>query len=373
MNKQQIKDSFSYMHASEDTVAEVMKMAKQKSGRATRKSTRTLLIAAVVAMLLIGTALAATLSRIQLVKETQTVQYEESGETSQELILGFSASDDAPIHLGVWEIGTVPSEYELAARDYMLTDNWATGGERWENAQGDSIGIEYQAADQNSGQIALDTHSIAEEVEVTVSGNPGTLYRKMNGQQLLLWTNEERGIGYILNAPADVEILAVAESVRETGKTPEISEETTASIEQLGDWTIGAVPTGYNLYFSYGRPGDFAYVYRTYENAGHYKLHLDYEAAVYTDDIDDCVGNYRELANMAEMYGNSNEDGIRVEKYTISERVVQGMDARLVEYEDGTPVKLMWMDSEHELVFSLSADTLGSDELIAMAESVVLN
>lgn len=46
------------------------------------------------------------------------------------------------------------------------------------------------------------------------------------------------------------------------------------------------------------------------------------------------------------------------------------MDASLVRYEDGTPVKGTWMDLEHELVFSLSGDGFGPDELIAMAESV---
>ena len=338
-----------------------------------RPAWRTVLIAAAAAVLLAGTALAVAISRIQLVKETQTVQYESTGEKREELVLGFKSVDDAPVHLGVWEIGSLPDGYnERVVSDYMIADTGAHGGERWENERGEGIGISYEAADQRFGQIALNTADIAEETDVVVGGSPGTLYRKTNGSQLLLWMNEERGIGFMLNAPADVDILAVAESVRETGEQPQISEYTAAAIDQLGGWTLGDMPTGYCLYFSYGRPGDYAYVYRTYEDAGHYKLHLDYEAAVYTADIDDCAANYRELANMAEMYGNSDEDGVRVEKYTISELEIQGMDARLVKYEDGTPVKLMWMDLEHELVFSLSGDGFGPDELIAMAESVTL-
>ena len=332
---------------------------------------RTALIAAVAAVLLIGTALAVAISRIQLVKETQTVEYEGSDEPAQELVLGFEPGDDGPIHLGVWEIGAVPEGYERVLQDYMITDTGANGGERWENERGDGIGLSYQAASQRFGQIALNTADIAEETDVAVGGSPGTLYRETNGIQTLLWTNEERGIGFILTAPEDVDILAVAESVQETGDTPEVSENAVAAIEQLGDWTLGYMPEGYDLYFSYGYPGTYAYVYRTYENAEHYKLYLNYEAAVYTDDIDDCVGNYRELANMAEMYGNSDEDGVRIEKYGISGFMLKDMDARLVEYEDGTPVKLMWMDKENGLVFSLSGDGLGSDELIKMAYNVI--
>ena len=340
---------------------------KQKA----RPTYRSLLIAAVVAALLVGAAVAAAISRIQLVEETQTVQYESTGETSQALVLGFEPTDDAPIHLGVWEIGSVPEGYERAYRSYMIVDTGANGGERWENDRGDIVGMTYEAADQLFGQIALDVNSIADETDVSVGGCPGTLYRETDGSQLLLWMNEERGIGFTLSAAsADVDILAVAESVRETGETPEISEETAAAIEQLGDWTFDDILAGYDLYFSYGYPGDYAYVYRTYENAEHYKIYLEYEAAVYTHDIDACVASYRELANMAEMYGNSNDDGVRVEKYTISALEVQGMDARLVKYEDGTPVKLAWMDKEHGLLFSLSGDGLDADELISLANSV---
>ena len=341
---------------------------KQKA----RPAYRTLLIAAVVAVLLVGTAVAAAISRIQLVEETQTVQYESTGETSQALVLEFEPTDDAPIHLGVWEIGSVPEGYERAYRGYMIVDTGANGGERWENDRGDFVGMTYEAADQLFGQIALDVNSIAEKADVSVGGSPGTLYRETDGGQLLMWMNEERGIGFRLSATsADVDILAVAESVRETGETPEISEETAAVLEQLGDWTFETMPEGYELYFSYGYPGDHAYVYRTYENAEYYKLHLDYEAAVYTKDVDGVVGSYRELAKMAEMYGNSVEYE-RVEKYSISELEVQGMDARLVKHEDGTPVKLVWMDLDHDLVFSLSGDGLDADELISLADSVVL-
>lgn len=263
-----------------------------------------------------------------------------------------------------------PDGYERVLRNYMLVPTGANGSELWRNERGDSVGLEYQAADQLFGQIALDTADVAEETDAAVGGSPGKLYRSTDGSRVLLWTNEERGIGFILTAPADVDVLAAAESVRETGETPAISEKTAAAIGQLGDWIVGDVPAGYGLYFSYGYPGDYAYVYRTYENAAHYKLYLGIETAAYTDDIDDCAARYRELAEMAERYGNSDADGVRVEKYTISALEIRGMDARLVRYEDGTPTELMWMDAEDGLVFSLRADGLGADELIAAANSV---
>ncbi len=178
-----------------------------------RPAYRTVLIAAVVAVLLIGTALAVSVARIRLIEETQTVSHEGSEELSQELVLGFEPVGDGPIHLGVWELGAVPEGYELVDRDYMMDDNWAYGGERWENDRGEGIGFEYQAADQRSGQIMLDTADIAEKTEVSVGGSTGTLYRLTDGEQVLLWTNGERGIGYILTAPSEVDILTVAESV----------------------------------------------------------------------------------------------------------------------------------------------------------------
>ncbi len=228
--REAIQKALAPLRASDTAVQEVLDMAEIQNKTSIRKSTRTLLIAAAVAVLLIGTALAAAISRIQLVRET--VQTQGYGGQSQALILGFEPRGDGPIRLGVWELTAVPEGYELADRDYFLDDYWAYGGERWDNARGDSVGFEYQAADQRSGQIALFTSVIAEETEVSVGGSPGTHYRETDGSQLLLWTDEERGIGFILSATsAAVSYLAVAESVRETGETPASGE---ASAGQTG-------------------------------------------------------------------------------------------------------------------------------------------
>lgn len=358
----------------EDRVQATLRDLEDNTGRGAgakrgKHPARTGALIALAAVLLTGSALAVT-ARIRLVEEPQTVSYEATGETGEALILDFEATDGAPVHLGVWELTGVPDGYERADVHYRLVPNGAEGGERWENAAGDGIGLTYQAAYQGYGQLGLNTADIQKREDITVGGSPGTLYTQTDGYQLLRWIDEQRGIGFTLSAPVGVDVLALAESVRETGDVPELSEETVAALEQLGAWSPTVLPEGYGLYFSNGWPGDYAYVYRTYENGAHYKLYLNYEAAVYTDDIENCVANYRELAELAEAYGNSDEDGVRVEKYTITELTVQGMDARFVRYEDGTPCLLAWMDSENKLVFFLQADALTAEELLAAAESV---
>ena len=72
MNKQQLNECFSYMHASEDTIAEVLKMAnKQNDNKTRRHPVRTGVLIGLAAVLMIGAAYAAGTGFIQTVFGTK--------------------------------------------------------------------------------------------------------------------------------------------------------------------------------------------------------------------------------------------------------------------------------------------------------------
>ena len=323
------------------------KTMKYRNGR---NLARTLLLAAILTALLSVTAYAVWQGRIAIREDRQADNY-----GSAVVEVGFEQTDEEPVHLGVWTLEAVPAGYEPKLSWYHSDDAYV----KWFNAEGESFAFEYQKADRSDKLIAEE--GLRERRDVSVGGEPGVLYLSaVADHAMLVWVNSERGIGFTLIAPEDWDLIAMAESVRELEGKPPLSTVAQEAMADLGDWAP-ALPAGYEEWLtdgcpkSWGGEGGYAYVYRTYTGAEGGEIHLDYEAAY--GELEDYVSYYRDTeAGLGEI--------------TFTPLTVGGFDGWLMEYEDGSPFRITWMDTERMLIFHLYADSLSSEELTALALSV---
>ena len=343
----------------------VMKHENHYKTRKSMKKGLTALIAAVLVLALCGAGYAAV-SHIQFVESEVSTIYEGSEETVTERMVEFTAVDDSPINMGVWELSAVPEGFEEVDSDYR--DGYA--GVSWENGKGDHLGFVYQAADLAYGQMMLT--DISEEKDVAVNGTAGKLYVTTNfeGEKntQVFWMNEEKGVGFILSYSGEnaIDLVSLAESVVPTEGHPKMSEEAKQAVAALGDWAPDALPEGYVEYVTTGMPPEYggetgyAYVHRTYVNDAGAAIQIDYEVVVGENiTYNNYVNYWRDLP--AELGGG-----------LVKDLSIQGQPAGLVEKTEGVPERLVWLSEDGSLVFILEAETLTSEELMAVAESVTL-
>lgn len=340
-----------------------MKHTNHYKTRKTMKRGLTALVAAVLVLALCGVGYA-IVSRIQFVENDVSTIYEGSEEIITERQVGFSAVGAGPINMGVWELSAVPEGFEETYSYYRDGD----AGISWENEDGDHLGFQYQAADLPYGEIILT--DISEEKDVTVNGTGGKLYVSENAfgeeSSQVFWTAEEQGVGFILSysGEEELDLVALAEQIVPSQQRPEMSKEAEQAVEALGDWAPDELPEGYGEYITTGMPPEYggetgyAYVYRTYVNEAGAAIQLDYEVPV-ADSYTNYVDYWRDLP--AELGGGY-----------VTDLTVQGQPAGLVEKAEGVPEQLVWMSEDGSLVFIMKAESLTSEELLAVAESVTL-
>lgn len=264
--------------------------------------------------------------------------------------VGFEALDKEPVYLGVWELTNVPEGFSLVKSYYRAGEGEARTD--FQNADGDTISLIYQKAHGIDGYF---DKTILNQESVIVNGNEGQLYVVDNGWSYVFWTVAERGIGFQLSVKGDgYDLLSLAESVQETDNYPSMDNDTCQALEELGDWNP-ALPEGYTELMSNGVPGDYAYLWRTYSNAGHYEILLNYEKPI--SDLEGYVSHYR-----------STDAGYGVISYTPV--VVNGCDGWLMENEDGTPFRITWLDEDNDLVFQMTTNGVDSETLLAAAQGV---
>ena len=265
--------------------------------------------------------------------------------------IGFEAMDNYPVYLGVWELTNVPDGFSPVKSYYRAGEGEARTD--FQNADGDIIMLIYQKAHGVGGYF---DKPILHQEDVTVNGNEGQLYVVDNGWSYVFWTDAERGIGFRLSVKGeDYDLLSLAESVQETGNYPSMDNDTRQALEELGDWNP-ALPEGFAELMSNGVPGDYAYLWRTYANAGHYEIQLNYEKPM--SDLEGYVSHYR---NTSAGYG--------VISYTPV--VVNGCDGWLMENEDGTPFRITWLDEDNGLVFQMTTNGVDSETLLTAAQGVI--
>lgn len=264
--------------------------------------------------------------------------------------VGFEALDKEPVYLGVWELTNVPEGFSLVKSYYRAGEGEARID--FQNADGDTISLIYQKAHGIDGYF---DKTILNQESVIVNGNEGQLYVVDNGWSYVFWTVAERGIGFQLSVKGDgYDLLSLAEAVQETDNYPSMDNDTCQALEELGDWNP-ALPEGYTELMSNGVPGDYAYLWRTYSNAGHYEILLNYEKPI--SDLEGYVSHYR-----------STDAGYGVISYTLV--VVNGCDGWLMENEDGTPFRITWLDEDNDLVFQMTTNGVDSETLLAAAQGV---
>ena len=135
MNKQQIKESFSYMHASGDTVAEVLKMAKkQDERRARRHPVRTGVLIGLAAVLLIGSAYAAVSYKLHAERMGDlavAISVAEEGAAPGAVAFSGEASENVRFTSLDVTPGWLPEGMTLVSGEttkWSYADNWGKGG-----------------------------------------------------------------------------------------------------------------------------------------------------------------------------------------------------------------------------------------------------
>lgn len=191
--------------------------------------------------------------------------------------------------------------------------------------------------------------NIVKEEQVTVGTLQGTLYTSTNGQDLL-WADGDKGIGYALLADGtDIDLLRVAQSVQPDPELkPTDADRFQLALEELGDYQITGLPDNYpeTEFIAYPREdggGWYAYVKRWY---------IDVQQ-------NDTIFFQYETFSLA--------DGVTAEAAGIPAQgpdTVQGMPAAVSDDQ------IVWVDWENQVVFQISHDGLGADQLQKLADSV---
>ncbi len=337
------------------------------------RTVRVALAAAAIVAALGVTAWATGIIRIVKVEKPIILGTQDSDEDIPAIDISFDKTEPGPIApLGVWEVD-MPAGYE---KSFSFSSADFTN-EGWTNGEGSGLTFTYRRAG-TGGDVTLTEEEIQEKRDVTVNGQPGTLYVTENGS-MLLWTDQEAGVGFMMSADESLDMLALAETVHRTGDTPEMDEYTQAALEDLGDWTITDLPEGYNEYTTQGRPKDqgggwYAYVRRYWTDPAGHTVKLNYENTL-GPSYENYVSYWRQLADtpqeeidMVRAKGGS----VRDFHCTVTDVTVQGRPAGLVVDADGMALRLAWLNGDGSVAFILESDGLSGEELMALAESVEL-
>lgn len=324
---------------------------KRKAKQLTRRPMRKLsaaALAAVISVLLLGSALAVGIARLEMTVE-------ENGQ------IDFVYSEDGrPSFAGAWEIseppkgfqqtcgvitGFVPGAYEFSAEYAMEGD----ANERLylfvNTLDGTQMGRQFQP--------------------VLVNGTEGILYYSelFDGvEDSLVWSDPQQGLVFTLEyfGQQKLDLVSIGESVTACAYVPS-GEETEAlltAIDSLGDYTLSP-PAGYEylLERSSGN-GDTAAIQKIWGNSLYDVMTLEYTAL---DDPTVAIRDY--VVNMKNYLTMDGREFV----------TVSGMDGCFKTVTDsiyGDTVMLVWLDRENALAFTLYGEVFSKEDLLALAESV---
>lgn len=154
----------------------------------------------------------------------------------------------------------------------------------------------------------------------------------------------------------------------------EIGEDEQAVLDYLGDWYLTGLPEDTLLYLmDIGTPNhwaDFYCVRRSYDGGGH-------TGSLYYRELDPLDGENDEtrlqLSTYSSYYANPTEDDPELSvtmQFRNTPCTVNGCEAMLSEWNGGTDYDLCWLDTDRQLLFTLTMTGFNADELMALAESV---
>lgn len=227
----------------------------------------------------------------------------------------------------------------------------------YENQEGQVIRYEFYF---HLNKWGWEFESDEEPEQVDINGLVG--YKTASdSRQGLVWTDEERGFGFNISAPADVDILKIARSV-DVGPelVPSNADKTVAALEELGDYQITAGPEGMVEDGLAGWPLEgeedwYSYVRRWYVNRQtNAQVYFTYET--YISDTD----SPRALCEM--LLGGSD---MPLEAVTIC-----GCEGASL--QSGDSVTLVWAtgDGSKGMLFKMFSEDFTAEELVKIAQSV---
>lgn len=356
--KELYRNTYSHLHASEDTYMEVMDMYKKKRSKVV--TVRRLLIAAVIVILLVTTVYAAVNALIEMRVEDAKVNIG-NGETKTGVEVHFDETDDVYIELEAYYPQWVPEGYEIV----FVTDTAVMGRQYidYENAKGHMITYTVMVGGEASN---VEIYDIETFEEVDINGEYGVLYYQESGCRTLVWLDREVGYGFQLwtNDP-NADILSMAKGAAPGEElVPTMSESTEKALSELGDYRPEYLPDGYIEQDVLGCPleeggGWYSYVRRYYVNkAENTRIYFEYE----TYAIDTDAGYTDDARTICSFF----IPGCDVLKGVISgeEGTVCSMYALI------TGNHIAWADPERHVVYHISSEDVTGDELLKVAQSI---
>ena len=204
------------------------------------------------------------------------------------------------------------------------------------------------------GQWGKQFDGMGQPEQVDVNGQTG--YRMGN---TIIWADETRGYGFTLRSSADIDLIAVAQSVAPGLElTPTNADKTEKALEQLGNYQITALPEGMVEDGLTGCPledggGWYSYVCRWYFNKRtNQELYFTYESY---------VSDAATVEEVAQMYiGNTPAEF----------QTILGCTGAVAQV--GNDAKVVWIQgsSAKGVSFMLTSPDYSVEELLKIAESV---
>lgn len=250
-----------------------------------------------------------------------------------------------------WYPRWIPEGY---AETFVSDKAYGEQSIRFENADGDLILYTFYF---RMGQWGRAFESMAEPEQVDINGHIG--YKTVHS---VIWTDEERGFGFALEASPNVDILKMARSVA-TGPEPAATyaDKTQVALKQLGDYQIRALPEGMFEDGLTGMPlengsGWYAYVRRWYfSKESGAEIYFEYETYV-TDDL----GSPEEMCRMR----------LSGSEHTVTDVEICGCVGGY--QQDGDTAHVTWAtgDGTKGTVFYMTSREFTAEELVKIAQSV---
>lgn len=356
------KDLYSAMSGIDDRFLAIAD-APNKEEHSMKKhvKTRRFLIAAALVSLLGVTAFAVT-SKIQL----QTTRYaqntgetvEPNASTAYEAEIGFRSTAEEYEGLQSYRPTWVPDGYQLR---FVSDKAYGCQTLHYETASNESALVLEVTRGTGGGNLTIE--DVSGEENVSVGDLTGTLYTSASGERVLIWMDEEKGVGFMLTAvDADLDLMRVAESVQpDPDLEPTNADRYRMALEELGDYRITGLPENYPETEFVASPkedggGSYAYVRRWYIDA----KQNDTVFLMYETFSLDTVGDERRdpVENTPETVLTMNGGG--------EPTTVQGMPAAIA---DG---QIVWVDWDKQVVFTITADSMDAAQLQDLADSVRL-
>lgn len=375
MNGKELLVGMSFVHSKYVQEAEGELPQREQTIRFPSK--KVLLIAAIVglAVFLMGSAIHALVKmkvndvKVIVPNLSETTAHQTDVEETQDYVIlegekvGFEEVQDVYIELGSYYPQEIPEGYQLT---FVSDTAYQHQMIRYENDEGNVIRFTIYLPHEASG---TEIYDITKKTDVSVNGHAGILYEQSSGHRTAIWTDPKQGFGFELyTSDSNVDILAVARSTAEGEPLmPSRSHKTVEAIAELGDFSPGWLPDGFEEENVMGSPiadggGWYSYVRKWYVNKEkNTRIYFEYET-----------------------YNIITEDGYTDDAKTICSFTIPGCDILKgiivgdeVEiggmYGIATGNHIAWADPETHRVFHLTSEDIIGEELLKVAQSITEN